>query len=305
MRGASASTKQSLWILPIVLACGLVISGCFVFGNPAFWVTNKQEKALIGDLSMRADDAGKGDEAGPGSDDWSGMVAISRYVSGSGIDTAQRITNIALAAEAIDGTEIAPGEIFSFNAIVGNTESDVRYQVAPIVYGNEMSSARGGGICQVSSALYIAALEADMGIVERHPHSMTLDYVPVGLDATIVYGADMDLKIKNTSDHLIRIAASTLGQTVTVELLGKPLADGITVKAVSTIKEVRDLAGNQQQVDANAISLSDHSFVVTESFRNYYQNGIKIRTESLFVNTYTVNNDTPTVLSEGGFASTK
>ena len=89
------------------------------------------------------------------------------------------------------------------------------------LYSSGLGSSDGGGICQVSTALYIAAVKADLEIVERHPHSVPSDYAPIGLDATIVYGS-RDLRIKNNTDFPITIYAKAVGQTVSVNLLGKP-----------------------------------------------------------------------------------
>lgn len=123
---------------------------------------------------------------------------IGSYEAISQSDDNERAENLRLAAEAINGYVIEPGATFSFNEVVGDTTAERGYKEAPVLYSSGLGSSDGGGICQVSTALYIAAVKADLEIVERHPHSVPSDYAPIGLDATIVYGS-RDLRIKNNT----------------------------------------------------------------------------------------------------------
>ena len=77
----------------------------------------------------------------------------------------------------------------------------------------------GGGICQVSSTLYVATLRADLEIVERKNHSLYVSYVPLGQDATVAYGA-VDYRFKNNTNYPIKVVAYTKGSSLTVSLLG-------------------------------------------------------------------------------------
>lgn len=108
-----------------------------------------------------------------------------------------RVHNIILATEALNNVLLLPGEILSFHELVGPPTQERGYQLAPIIVGGEVVPGYGGGICQTATTLYNAALQADLEIVERHRHSMPIDYVPPGMDATIAYDS-LDLKIKNT-----------------------------------------------------------------------------------------------------------
>ena len=74
-----------------------------------------------------------------------------------------------------------------------------------------------GGMCQLSSTLYNAAMDAGMKITERHPHSRRVYYVPKNKDATVSYGG-ADLKFKNTTKNDIRISSTTDGHTVTIKI---------------------------------------------------------------------------------------
>lgn len=118
----------------------------------------------------------------------------------------ERVDNIRLAASKINGYKILPGKTFSFNNVVGKRTTENGFKVASIIINGEYEEGLGGGVCQLSSTLYNAADKAGLKIVERHPHTKQVAYVPLGRDAAISYG-HMDLKFKNTKDFLIVIKA--------------------------------------------------------------------------------------------------
>ncbi len=128
-----------------------------------------------------------------------------------------RTENIRLSAEAINGTCLMPGEVFSFNEKVGETTREKGYQKAPIIANGSIIYGLGGGICQVSSTLYNAALLAGLNSLERRSHSKVSTYVPIGLDATVSYGS-IDYKFKNTFDYPLYIEAYTDSNKVYVNL---------------------------------------------------------------------------------------
>ncbi len=145
-----------------------------------------------------------------------------------------RTTNLILAAEAIDGTIVRPGEIFSFNDIVGERTADKGYQPAAIYSGGETMDALGGGICQVASTIYYAALLADLEIVERTEHMFEVSYVPPGMDATI-YWNSLDFQFRNNTDYPIRINSSVYDGQVHVELIGTDKKDYYVEMSYETI----------------------------------------------------------------------
>lgn len=210
----------------LVMGCSLLIACCIAFGG-----TNWTASAQPSEDQLPEENA----IVEPGYY----QETIGSYEAISQSDDNERAENLRLAAEAINGYVIEPGATFSFNEVVGDTTAERGYKEAPVLYSSGLGSSDGGGICQVSTALYIAAVKADLEIVERHPHSVPSDYAPIGLDATIVYGS-RDLRIKNNTDFPITIYAKAVGQTVSVNLLGKPRDDGITIDG--SIK-----AGNNQE----------------------------------------------------------
>ena len=124
----------------------------------------------------------------------------------------------------------------------------------------------GGGTCQVSSTLYSAVLYADMGIVHRENHMMSVGYLPLGQDATVAYDS-VDFKFKNTSDYPIKISAYTSGGKITVSILGTQWEPAREVKL------------------KHSTSYSDGNTIVT-SKREVYSNGQLISTDNLGTSKY-------------------
>ncbi|MDD2377150.1 MAG: VanW family protein [Clostridia bacterium] len=129
-----------------------------------------------------------------------------------------RVFNIELAIKKINGVVIKKGEIFSFNDTVGPMGEEQGFKEA-IGFDTNGKNIKifGGGMCQISSTIYNSALIANLEIIERHPHSKRVYYVPKDKDATIYYGS-LDLKFKNTTDNDIKIVATSDNSNVTIIL---------------------------------------------------------------------------------------
>lgn len=130
-----------------------------------------------------------------------------------------RNTNLKLACEAINGYVLNPGETFSYNDALGKRTAEAGYKEAGAYSNGETVSELGGGICQVSSTLYYAALLADVDIVTRTAHSYVSSYIPMGMDATVSWGGP-EFKFKNSTDYPIRIEAEVSDGYVRVKILG-------------------------------------------------------------------------------------
>ena len=133
--------------------------------------------------------------------------------------STNRATNIELAAKALNGTILRPGERFSFNSIVGPTTASKGYLQAGAYAAGELVQNYGGGICQVSSTVYNVVLYANLEIVERYNHSSLVSYVDPGRDATISYGAK-DFKFKNSRQYAIKLNARATNGILEVEIRG-------------------------------------------------------------------------------------
>jgi len=128
---------------------------------------------------------------------------------------AGRKHNVALAAGRINGLLVAPGETFSFNQMVGDISQETGYPSAYVIKNGRTELGDGGGVCQVSTTLFRAVLNAGLEIIERHPHSYRVGYYeqssPAGIDAT-VYSPSVDFKFKNdTGNHVLIQAVNDSG----------------------------------------------------------------------------------------------
>ena len=128
-----------------------------------------------------------------------------------------RAINIGVAASRLNGTVLQPGDTFSYSKTVLPRTAANGYVTAPIYVSGKHGMGVGGGICQVSSTLYSAMLDAGIPATERHAHSLPVPYLPVGRDATIA-GNYLDLKFKNTFDRPLVIQAVTDNGAVTVTI---------------------------------------------------------------------------------------
>ncbi len=146
-----------------------------------------------------------------------GLASFSTHLAGS----SNRVHNIRLAARAIDGAVLLPGDVFSYNEIVGPRVPSAGYREAPVIIEGQLQSGTGGGICQVSSTLYNAALLADMEIVKRSHHAFPVHYVPAGRDATVVDGV-IDFQFRNRFKHPIAVDAKVRDGRVWFHIYGHP-----------------------------------------------------------------------------------
>ena len=116
-----------------------------------------------------------------------------------------RQSNMKLAAASVNNTVLKPGEVFSFNKLTRS----LYYKEAKTFSNGGIGVANGGGLCQVSSTVYMAANYAGLQIVERHPHYAVLPYIKPGFDATVWFGENgwgaMDMQFKNNTDGYIVI----------------------------------------------------------------------------------------------------
>ncbi len=156
------------------------------------------------------------------------------YFSRAG-DQARRGKNIDNAAQKIDGLVLSSGELVSFNDIVGERSEDNGFAKSWEIYKGEMVEGIGGGTCQVASTFYAALFFGGLDIVERLPHSRPSAYIPMGLDATVVYPI-VDLKVRNPYDFPVVVHAKTEGNKLKMQLFGaeKPAKVSFSRELVDT-----------------------------------------------------------------------
>jgi len=150
------------------------------------------------------------------------IASFSTYFN---VAEKSRTKNLKLAAEAINNCLIKPEKIFSFNQTVGPRIPEKGYEKAIVYINKEKVEDYGGGVCQVSTTLYNAVLQAGLPVLERHPHSLPVPYVSAGKDATVSYGT-LDLKFKNDRARDILIKAAVDQNKLTIELYSLPMLTG-------------------------------------------------------------------------------
>lgn len=156
-------------------------------------------------------------------------------------NNAKRNTNVRLAAEALNGTIVQPGEEFSFNAVVGQRTAEKGYQDAAAYNSGEVVQEIGGGVCQMSSTLYRVVFQSGMKITYRRSHTFEPNYVTPGQDAAISWGLP-DFRFINESEGPIGIRASYADRKATVSIFGIPvLEDGVKWDLYSEKTEDMDI----------------------------------------------------------------
>lgn len=143
---------------------------------------------------------------------------LATYTATSNSD-ANRDTNLQLACESINGMILYPGDVFSYNDVLGERTTQKGYKLGNSYSGNKTVKTVGGGICQVSSTLYYCVLMAELEVLVRENHSFAPSYIPLGMDATVSWGS-IDFRFKNNLEYPIRIEATAEGGNTTIKLIG-------------------------------------------------------------------------------------
>lgn len=139
-------------------------------------------------------------------------------------DNENRNGNLRKACGMLDGLVLQPGQELSYNEALGPRTKELGWLPAPAYSGTKLVDSPGGGICQVSSTLYLASVYSELTIVERHNHGYPVSYIPLGMDATVSWGF-ADLKIRNDSPMPVKIQAEESDGYVRVSILGTETRD--------------------------------------------------------------------------------
>ena len=220
---------------------------------------------------------------------------ISEYKSYFYNNQDGRITNMKIASETISGSLLMPGEVFSYNELIGETTKEKGYALANTYVANKIVPDYGGGICQVSTALYRAAMRANLRSVERTNHSMIVSYSEPSLDATVANGY-IDYKFKNDYNSPIYIEAYVLSDNVTIKIYGNTNEKGNrSYELVSEIHKTyefeteylddENLPLGEEVVFRNGMNgYESSSYLVT------YENGQEINREKISTDYYAKSN---------------
>lgn len=161
---------------------------------------------------------------------WELMSAYTTYFNAN---DRGRCENIRIAASLIDRITIQPYGEFSFNCTVGRRTAEAGFQSAKIIVNGEYVRGVGGGVCQVSTTLYNAALKSGLEAVEFHPHSLCVSYVPPSRDAMV--SSESDLKLFNPHAFPVRVRTSVFEGGIKIAFWGKN--DGYRYELSSNILE--------------------------------------------------------------------
>lgn len=201
-----------------------------------------------------------------------GMIASA--ITNASSSSSNRLQNIKLSMQYINGTCLKPGETFSFNKVVGERTKARGFKEATAYSSGEVTEQVGGGICQVSTTLFNAAVKADLNIVERHNHSLTVAYVDLGKDAAVNWGSQ-DLRFtNNTNDDIYICCYLTNDKRVRFGIFGKLLKNGetITVEGVTT-----GTIQYETEYQMSGLLLSGEQQVIQTGKNGYTAEAYKIR----------------------------
>jgi len=165
------------------------------------------------------------------------LAPIGAYTTSLNGRTQDQIDNVRLAAQAIQGVVILPGRTFSFNRTVGSWSADAGYKKAPVSFSGELVRDWGGGVCQMSTTLYNAALLAGMEIVERHRHYWPARYVEPGRDAAVAFD-NIDLRFSNPYEWPVELSASVCGDRLVARILARH-SPGKRYRIVTSVRGIR------------------------------------------------------------------
>ena len=185
------------------------------------------------------------------------------------VNNPDRTTNLRLASNKINGTVVMPGDKFSFNKVVGRRTVEAGYKNAAIFSDGQVTDGLGGGICQVTSTLYNAAVFANLDIVSRRNHMFVPSYVKGGRDATVVYGST-DFVFENSRSYPIKILSSVQNGVANVQIYGykNPNEQNYDISIETTLVK------------------NTSKTTVYDAYKVYKQNGEVVKREKLSRDTY-------------------
>ena len=208
--------------------------------------------------------------------------AIASFSSDYSSSSPERKHNIALAVSRLDNRTVEGRKTLSFNEIVGKRTKENGFFEAGVISYGEFTRGVGGGVCQVSTTLYDAWMLAGLEATSKN-HSLTVSYVPAGLDAMV--SESNDLILTNTTDFPVFLDADCDGNKVTFTLYGtKPTYDiRLWSKKERTYPcdEYESVPGEEEKILSEP---KDGSLYL--SFRDFYKNGVLIRREKLRTSEY-------------------
>ena len=185
------------------------------------------------------------------------------------VNNPNRTQNLRLAASKVNDYILMPGEVFSYNDTVGERTIAAGYRSAAIYVNGEVEDGVGGGICQISSTIYNAVVEADLEIVERSNHARVPSYLPAGKDATVYWGSK-DFQFRNNRSYPIKITVTVEGGLATARIFGTRTENEYDIS-----------------IETGVISRYN-GYLVVNAYKVYRQNGEEVKRELLSTDSYKI-----------------
>ena len=224
------------------------------------------------------------------------FILRGAYTTSFSDSTKNRKYNIRFGADKINGTILKPGDVFSANDTLGKRTRKNGWKNAGAYENGEVVQQAGGGVCQLSSTLYNAALYADMKIVERRNHSMPVHYVSKGRDATInSIGNLIDFKFENNTSSDVIIIAYTEGNNLHMEIYGVPFEtdeyDRIEIRTKQrgsqSIKTVYEYLDDKPTSYQKTVTKGSKGYTI-QTYKDYYSGDTLVKTDDLGISKYTM-----------------
>lgn len=224
------------------------------------------------------------------------FILRGAYTTSFSDSTKNRKYNIRFGADKINGTILNPGDVFSANDTLGKRTRKNGWKNAGAYENGEVVQQAGGGVCQLSSTLYNAALYADMKIVERRNHSMPVHYVSKGRDATInSIGNLIDFKFENNTSSDVIIIAYTEGNNLHMEIYGVPFEtdeyDRIEIRTKQrgsqSIKTVYEYLDDKPASYQKTVTKGSKGYTI-QTYKDYYSGDTLVKTDDLGISKYTM-----------------
>lgn len=215
---------------------------------------------------------------------------LASFTTDFDASNTNRANNLKIAAEKLNGTVVNPGETFSYNQTIGQRTIAAGFKEANAYSGGDVVLDVGGGICQLSSTLYNAALLSNLEIVERHNHSFKTAYVAAGRDATVSWGG-VDFKFKNNRNYPIKIEAQAEDGVASVNIYGIKQDDDYTVliesKELEIIKQnVEYKEDNSLEKGKEVVERYGENGCISETYKTLLKNGVVVSKETISKDTY-------------------
>lgn len=196
--------------------------------------------------------------------DYSTFQVIGQFSTDVSFRNRKSRTNVRIALNAFNGISIQPGQSVSFNEVVGERTESNGFQEATEYAGDVATLGIGGGVCQASTTLYNALVQAGMTITDRNQHTMTVSYVDPSLDAAVAW-PKKDLQFKNETDYPVYIYTSVNNDKATVTIYGHQPEYYYRLESVIVEKNIASTKVNYiEDTEGKFVRYTDETYLESE-----------------------------------------